>query len=93
MPAPQREEFEPADKPVRFYETMLCATADALLFVDRLADTRVVELAATAPAVVLIAVSLWRLLVPPRFSVTRCAFVLVGLLCLVLLFTRRLPKC
>lgn len=82
----QGEEFEPVDKPVRFYETLLCFTAQLLIFGALETHYRAAELAATASVALLLAVSLWKLLVPPRLSVTRCAFVCIGLICVVLLF-------
>jgi hypothetical protein len=39
-----------------------------------------VELAAAASMALLIALSLWMLLVPSRLSATRCAFVLAGII-------------
>jgi hypothetical protein len=54
----QREECEPADKPVRFYETALCIAAQLLLIVALTTHIRAAALAATVSAAVPIVVSL-----------------------------------
>src|SRR5262249_4418106 len=78
----QRKDVEPIDNPVRLYDIGLCAAAQLLTFAAQSTHSRAVELAAAASLVLLIALSLWTLLVPPRYSATRVAFVFVGLLCL-----------
>jgi hypothetical protein len=50
------------------------------------AHFRAVELAAAVSIALFIALALGKLLVPPRFSATRSAFVFIGLLCLFLLW-------
>jgi hypothetical protein len=82
----QREDFEPVDKAVRLYEMGLCLAAQLLANAAMSTHSRAVKLAAVASMVLLIALSLWKLLVPPRFSATRGAFVFVGLLWLFLLW-------
>jgi cell division protein FtsW (lipid II flippase) len=78
-------EFEPADRPVQWYETAVCIAAQFLTFLSLGAHNRVVELAAGACIALLVIMSLWKLLVPPRFSATRGAFVLLSLICVWLL--------
>jgi hypothetical protein len=79
MPAQRRDAFEPVDKPVKFYESMLLYTAEVLWLAAVFTHSRVAEIAAAASLALLIAVSLWKLLMPPRLSVTRCVSVFVGL--------------
>jgi hypothetical protein len=83
---PQPEEYEPVDTPVRFYEKLVCLAAQLLTIGALGTHNRAVELAAAASAVLLIALSLWKLFVPPRFSMDRSVFVFIGLLCLFLLW-------
>jgi hypothetical protein len=71
---------------MRLYELVLCLGAQLLVFAELWTHYRAAELAATASVALVIAVSVWKLLAPPRLSVTRCAFVLIGLICVVLLF-------
>jgi hypothetical protein len=82
----QRNDFEPVDKPLRFYETGLCLAAQLPAFVALRTHNPSVELAAAVSMALLIALSLWKLVMPPRFSATRVAFVFVGLLYLFLLW-------
>ena len=82
----QREDFEPVDKPMRLYETVLFLAAQVLAIAALSTHSRAVELVAVASLALLIALSLWKLLVPPRLSATRCAFVFAGLLWLYLLW-------
>jgi hypothetical protein len=79
--------YEPTDRPVRFYELVVCFVAQVLLLAEQKTHSQGVELAAMSSFALLLALSLWKLLVPPRYSTTRCAFVLIGVLCLVLLLT------
>jgi hypothetical protein len=82
----QRDDFEPVDKPVMWYETVLCLAAQLLALAALSTHYRAVELAAAAWLALLIALSLWKLVVPPRLSATRCAFVFAGLIWLFLLW-------
>jgi len=85
----ERGEIEPADRPVRFYETALLVVAGALIAFALGTHNRPATLAAIAADGLLLAVPLWKLLAPPpRFSTRRCANVIVGLLCMALLLTR-----
>jgi hypothetical protein len=68
------------------YETGLCLAAQLLAFVALTTHYPAVELAAAVSMALLIALSLWKRLVPPRFSAMRGAFVFIGLLCLFLLW-------
>lgn len=81
MPTPQRDDYEPVDKPVRFYEYLLCLVALSLLIAAGWTQSRAAEIAAAASFALLIVVSLWNLLAPPRLSLTRCGFLFVGLWC------------
>jgi hypothetical protein len=82
----QGEEFEPIDKPVRFYENLLNVATQLPTFAFVWTHYQPWQLVATFAAAVLMGVSLWKLLAPPRFSATRCVFVVVGLLCLFMLY-------
>jgi hypothetical protein len=82
----QHEDFEPVDKPVRLYETVLFLAAQLLAIVALSTHSRAVELAAVALLALLTALTLWKLVVPPRLSATRCAFVFASLLWLFLLW-------
>lgn len=84
--ATKRDEFEPADRPVRAYETLLCMAMNAALFSVYWWHVRPAEVIAGVLACILIVVALVKLLLPrPRFSATRGAYVFLGLLALVLL--------
>ncbi len=83
----QDEDLGPVDKPVRPYEIALCIAALLLVGAALRAHFPAAEFTGMALVVLLIASSLWKLLVPPHLSETRCAFVLIGLLCLSLLLT------
>ena len=61
--------------------------AQVLLLAEQKTHSQGVELAAMSSFALLLALSLWKLLVPPQYSATRCAFVLISILCLVLLLT------
>lgn len=78
------EEFEPADKPVRWYENVLCAIMQALWFLYIFTHVPVARLGTVVAIGLSLAVSLWKLLFPPRLSATRCAFVLIAILGIVL---------
>lgn len=82
----QGERFEPVDKPVRLYESLLNGAAQLLTFAFLWTHYQLWQLVATVAVAVLMGVALWKLLAPPRFSATRGAFVFTGLLCLVLLY-------
>lgn len=82
----RHEPYEPADRPVRFYELALCLVIQLLLLVEQRTQSYPLELATALSLALLLALSLWKLLVPPRFSATRSAFVLVSLIGLFLLF-------
>lgn len=84
MGTQRHEEYEPADKPVRLYEYVLCAAPQVLWFVWQGTHSPITRLGAVVAIVLLLAVSLWKLLIPPRFSATRCAFVLLALIGIVL---------
>jgi hypothetical protein len=71
IPQPEEEEYEPVDKPVRFYEAGLCFGAQLLMLAAMATHYPAVDLAAATSAILLIALSLWKLVVPPRFSVMR----------------------
>jgi hypothetical protein len=64
----QREDYEPVDKAARLYEKLVCLAAQLLTIGVVGTHNRPVGLAAAASAVLLIALSLRKLLVPPRFS-------------------------
>ena len=85
MHTQRHEQFEPADKPVQFYELALCLVAQLVVFASLGTHNHVFELTATASVASLLALSLWKLFVPPRFSATRGAFVLISVLCVVVL--------
>ncbi len=93
MHTQQGEQFEPVDKPVRPYETVLFAVAMLLVMAAQSTLYQAVELAAAvAVALLMLALPLWQLFVPPRFSSTRGAFVLMGVISLWLLWrTAGLP--
>ena len=82
----RHEPYEPADRPVRFYELALCLVIQLLLLVEQRTQSYPLKLATALSLALLLALSLWKLLVPPRFSATRSAFVLVSLIGLFLLF-------
>jgi hypothetical protein len=82
----QREDYEPADRPVKFYEFLLCIMTQALVGVGRYLHIAPAMPAAIMSIALLMAISLWKLLVPPRFSATRGAFLLAGVICIALLF-------
>src|SRR5262249_4201471 len=84
----ERGEIEPADRPVRFYETALLVVAGALIAFALGTQNRPATLAAIAADGLLLAVSLWKLLAPPRFSTRRCANVIVGFLFMALLLVQ-----
>lgn len=84
----RREEFEAADKPVRFYETALCFVAQVLFFARVWTRSTVFALPAATAFALLIVISLLKLLVPPRLSATRCAFIWISILALVVLVVR-----
>ncbi len=79
------QEFEPADRPVQLYESLLCLLAQGLVFASRATHAPLVERRAGAAIALLLIMSLWKLLLPPRVSATRCAFLLIGLICIVVL--------
>lgn len=84
--AAKHDEFEPADRPVRAYETLLCMAVNAALFSVYWWHPRPAEIITAVLACILIVVALVKLLLPkPRFSATRGAYVFLGLLALVLL--------
>ena len=86
MDTQQGERSEPIDKPVRFYESLLNIAAQLLTFAFLWAHYQLWQLVATVAVAVLMGVALWKLLLPPRFSAKRSAFVVAGLLCLFLLY-------
>ena len=86
MHVPQPEEYEPVGRPVRPYENWLGFAAGLLWMAGLWTHYSTLALSAAASILLLIALSLWTRLVLPRFSVTRCAFIIVGLYRLVVLF-------
>lgn len=88
MNSQQRSQFEPVDKPVRLYEVGALFVAGAMYIVALLTQYRAIELAAVAAESLLIITCVWNLLAPPRFSVTRCAYLCIGLVCLILLLLK-----
>ena len=78
MDTRQRKELESFDKPVRFYETLLCSAANQLTIAGWMTQGHAIELAAIGLFAVLMALSLWMFLVPPRYFATRAAFVVVA---------------
>jgi hypothetical protein len=58
-----------------------------LLFARQGRHDLALGLVVAASIALLMGMSLWKLLVPPRFSATRCAFILIGLLSIVLLLS------
>ena len=81
----QREGLEPVDKPVRLYEIGLFLVVAALYIAAMLTHHPTIEFTAAAATGLLIAICLWNLFVPPRFSATRSAFLCIGFLYLFLL--------
>jgi hypothetical protein len=90
----QPQESEPIDRPVQWYELALLVIAELLAAAalgdvpqlpSQAAHSRIVEIAAITAAAVLLVVSLWKLLLPPRLSATRGAFVVIGLISIYLL--------
>ncbi len=79
------ERFEPVDKPVKWQEFLLCFITQFLTYWATQTHSPVAQTAALVSVAVLMGISLWLLLAPPRFSATRGSFILVGLLCLLLL--------
>jgi drug/metabolite transporter (DMT)-like permease len=79
-------DYEPADRPIRWYEFALCLVTQLLVFACRWTPNPLLEYTAIASTTALMATALWKLLLPPRLSATRCAFVLIGLIGIVLLF-------
>ena len=86
MDTQQGERYEPLDKPIRFYEKLLNVAAQWLTFAFLWTHYQAWQLVATVTVAVLMGVSLWKLLAPPRYSATRIVFVIAGLMCLVLLY-------
>lgn len=81
----QRQAFEPAERPVQIYESALCFATQLLAFATLWTHNRLVEIVAASAVALLLAMSLWKLLSPPRLSATRCAFLLIGIVCIALL--------
>jgi hypothetical protein len=79
------DRFEPADRPVRWQESLLCLVTQLLTFLATWTHSPVAQTVAYVSILALMGLSLWLLLAPPRFSATRCAFIMCGLFCLVLL--------
>lgn len=86
MHTQRHEPYEPADRPVRFYEIALCLVTQILMLVEQRTQSHLLEMAAASSLAVLLVLSLRKLLVPPRYSATRTVFVLVSIIGLFLLF-------
>jgi hypothetical protein len=80
--------LEPADKPVRFYENVLFVLSQLLWIASDYTGVLAVELVGAGVVAILTAVSVWKLLVPPRLSTTRGAYVVAGLVDGFLLFNQ-----
>lgn len=86
MDTQQGERFEPTDRPVRLYEYLLNGAAQLLTFVLLWTHLQTWRLVATVTVAALLGVALWKLLAPPRYSATWGAFVVCGLMCMILLY-------
>jgi len=79
-PAPKQQRFEPADRPVRFYEYILFVALDTAAFAAFIWPSRALAIITFIVAAVVLLVSLVRLLLPaPRFSLTRSSFAVISL--------------
>lgn len=85
MQTRRREDYEPADRPVRFYESLLSIVTLLLVLAALYTHFSAAMPAAAASITVLMVVSLWKLLTPPRFSATRGGFVVACLIFIVVL--------
>ena len=87
MRAERRDPFEPTDRPVQFYEYLVCLSSQLLLFAWEHTSIRGFWLGSFAAVALLVGMSLWKLLLPPRFSATRGAYIVVSAIAMVLLFS------
>ncbi len=72
------ERFEPVEKPVKWQEFLLCFITQFLTHLATQMHSPVAQTAALVSVAVLMGISLWLLLAPPRFSATRGSFILAG---------------
>jgi hypothetical protein len=86
LDTPPSKPFEPVNKPVQMHELLLNVATQLLTLVYLWTRIPTWRLVATTVVALLLGLSLWKLLVPPRFSATRVAYVIWGLICLALLY-------